>query len=83
MRPNRKGLIPADKYTDLIRTCTKGKRIEEMDIPLKIVAVDLMSRKKILFDRGDTALAVRASSAIPGVFTPVKMGDKMCIRDSF
>ena len=79
VRPNRKGLIPADKYTDLIRTCTKGKRIEEMDIPLKIVAVDLMSRKKILFDRGDTALAVRASSAIPGVFTPVKMVDMLLV----
>lgn len=79
VRPNRKGLIPADKYTDLIRTCSKGKRIEEMDIPLKIVAVDLIGRKKIIFDRGDTALAVRASSAIPGVFTPVKMGDMLLV----
>ncbi len=79
VRPNRKGLIPADKYTDMIRTCTKRKRIEEMDIPLKIVAVDLISWKKIIFDRGDTALAVRASSAIPGIFTPVPMGDMLLV----
>jgi NTE family protein len=79
VRPGRKGLIPADGYTDLIRTCTRGKRIEEMDIPLKIVAVDLNSRKKIVFDRGDTATAVRASSAIPGIFTPVSMGDMLLV----
>lgn len=82
VRPNRKGFIPAQGYVDLIRTCTRGKKIEEMDIPLKIVAVDLISHKKIVFDRGDTALAVRASSAIPGVFTPVKMGN-MLLVDGF
>ncbi|MEG1661828.1 MAG: hypothetical protein RR332_04855, partial [Clostridiales bacterium] len=58
IRPSRKGLIPADGYTELIRTCTRGKKIEEMDIPLKIVAVDLLSWNKIVFDKGDTALAV-------------------------
>ena len=82
VRPNRKGFIPAQGYIDLIRTCTGGKNIEEMDIPLKIVAVDLISYKKIVFDRGDTALAVRASSAIPGVFTPVRMGN-MLLVDGF
>ena len=82
VRPNRKGFIPADGYSELIRTCTCGKRIEEMDIPLRIVAVDLISHKKIIFTKGDTALAVRASSAIPGVFTPVKMG-KMLLVDGY
>jgi len=82
VRPNRKGLIPADGYTDMIRLCTSGKRIEEMNIPLKIVAVDLISRKKVLFGKGDTAIAVRASSAIPGMFTPVEMGD-MLLADGF
>ncbi len=79
VRPSLKGLIPADAYTEFIRTCTKGKRIEEMDVPLKIVATDLISRKKIVFSQGDTAIAVRASSAIPGYFTPVKMGDMLLV----
>jgi len=82
VRPSRKGLIPADKYTELIHTCVGGKRIEEMNIPLKIVAVDLISWKKIVFDKGETAMAVRASSAIPGVFTPVKMGN-MLLADGY
>ena len=82
VRPSRSGLIPATGYTELIHTCVKGKKIEEMEIPLKIVAVDLVSRKKVVFDKGETAPAVRASSAIPGVFTPVKMGE-MLLVDGF
>ena len=82
IRPRKSGLIPATGYTELIHTCVKGKKIEEMDIPLKIVAVDLVSWKKVVFDKGETAVAVRASSAIPGVFTPVKMGD-MLLVDGF
>lgn len=82
VRPSRKGLVPAEGYTELIHTCVKGKKIEEMDIPLRIVAVDLVSWKKVVFERGETAPAVRASSAIPGVFTPVKMGD-MLLVDGF
>ena len=82
VRPRRSGLIQADDYTELIHTCVKGKKIEEMDIPLKIVAVDLVSWKKVVFDKGETAPAVRASSAIPGVLTPVKMGD-MLLADGF
>lgn len=79
VRPSRKGLIPAEGYTELIRICTKGQPIEKLRIPIKLVAVDLVSRKCILFDRGDTATAVRASSAIPGVFTPVEMGDMVLV----
>lgn len=79
VRPSRKGLIPADGYIDFIRTCTKGRRIEEMRIPIKLVAVDLISRKRILFDAGDTAIAVRASSAVPGIFTPVEMGNMVLV----
>jgi len=82
VRPGKMGLVPADGYTELIRICTKGKKIEELDLPVKIVAVDLMSYSRVLFDEGDTAIAVRASSAIPGVFTPVEMGD-MVLVDGF
>ncbi len=82
LRPGRKGLISGHGYAELIHTCTKGKKIEQMDIPLKIVAVDLISWQKVVFDQGDTAIAVKASSAIPGVFNPVKYKD-MLLVDGF
>jgi NTE family protein len=43
-------------------------------MPLGIVATDLASGEGIVFRRGDTGLAVRASSAIPALFQPVRIG---------
>jgi NTE family protein len=45
-----------------------------MRLPLGIVATDLDSGAPILFQRGDTGAAVRASSAVPAVFQPVRIG---------
>ena len=45
-----------------------------MRIPLGIAATDLDSGEGILFQRGDTGTAVRASSAVPAVFQPVRIG---------
>src|SRR5438309_10241922 len=47
-----------------------------MKVPLGIVATDLDSGQPILFQRGDTGLAVRASSAVPAVFQPVRIGTR-------
>ena len=47
-----------------------------MKIPLGIAATDLDSGEGILFRRGDTGTAVRASSAVPAVFQPVKIGPR-------
>jgi NTE family protein len=45
-----------------------------MPLRLGIVATDLNSGQGVLFQRGDTGTAVRASSAVPAVFLPVKIG---------
>ncbi|MEG1500625.1 MAG: patatin-like phospholipase family protein [Clostridiales bacterium] len=82
VRPSRMGMIPADGYQELISVCTKNARIENAVIPLRIVAVDLVSWQKIIFTEGDMATAVRASSAVPGAITPVKMGD-MLLADGY
>lgn len=79
VRPSRMGMIPADGYRDMVRAVTGGRRLEEMNIPCGIVAVDLVSRQKIVFRRGDTGLAVRASSAIPGIFTPVQLNGMVLV----
>ncbi len=50
-----------------------------MPIPLKIVTVDLVSGEKVVLESGPIALAVQASSAIPGVFLPVSYGDKILV----
>ena len=66
-----RGLIRGEALARYVREHTGGKRIEQMRIPLGIVATRLDTGEPILFRRGDPGLAVRASSAVPAVFQPV------------
>ena len=71
-----RGLIRGEALARYVREQTGGKSIEQMKLPLGIVATDLDSGAAILFQRGDTGMAVRASSAVPAVFQPVKIGTR-------
>ncbi|MES2099856.1 MAG: patatin-like phospholipase family protein [Pseudomonadota bacterium] len=69
-----RGLIRGEGLAKYVRDHTGGLRIEQMRLPLGIVATDLDSGEAILFQRGDPGVAVRASSAVPAVFQPVRIG---------
>jgi len=56
-----------------------GKLIEQLPIAFAAAATRLPDRKLVLFNRGDAGLAVRASGASPGQFSPVKIGDLMYV----
>ena len=73
--PSR-GLIRGEALARYVREQTGGVNIEQMKMPLGIVATDLDSGAGMLFRRGDTGVAVRASSAVPAVFQPVKIGTR-------
>ena len=69
-----RGLIRGEGLARYVRDNTSGRSIEHMRIPLGIVATDLDSGQPILFQIGDPGVAVRASSAVPAVFQPVRIG---------
>ncbi|MES3015854.1 MAG: patatin-like phospholipase family protein [Pseudomonadota bacterium] len=69
-----RGLIRGEGLAKYVRDHTAGLRIEQMKLPLGIVATDLDSGDAVLFQRGDPGVAVRASSAVPAVFQPVRIG---------
>ncbi len=71
-----RGLIRGEALARYVREHTGGRTIEQMRLPLGIVATDLDSGQAILFQRGDPGAAVRASSAVPAVFQPVKIGTR-------
>ncbi|MBC7715428.1 MAG: patatin-like phospholipase family protein [Pseudorhodobacter sp.] len=71
-----RGLIRGEALAKYIRDHVAGKSIEQMRIPLGIVATDLDTGAPILFRRGDPGVAVRASSAVPAVFQPVRIGTR-------
>ena len=69
-------LLKGEALARFIRTQTAGRQIENMRLPLGIVAADLQSGAPILFRRGDPGTAVRASSAVPAVFEPVRINGR-------
>src|SRR3972149_6274949 len=50
-----------------------------MRIPFYAVATDIQSGQEIVFGRGNTGMAVRASCSIPGIFRPVKIANRMYV----
>jgi NTE family protein len=62
------------RLRDLFRRLGGELLIEEMRIPLAVVAADILSRREIVFRRGLAWRALMASTAIPGIFPPHRMG---------
>jgi NTE family protein len=71
-----RGMFRGEALGRYVNELVAGRLIENMPIPLGIVATDLNSGEALLFQRGDTGTAVRASSAVPAVFLPVKISGR-------
>ena len=69
-----RGMLRGDALARYVNQQVNNKLMESMLIPLGIVATDLHTGQGVLFRQGDTGMVVRASSAVPSVFTPVKIG---------
>ncbi|WP_411878312.1 patatin-like phospholipase family protein [Polaromonas sp. YR568] len=71
-----RGMFRGDALARYVNDLVANRTMENMAIPLGIVATDLNSGQAVLFQRGDTGTAVRASSAVPAVFLPVKINGR-------
>ena len=71
-----RGMFRGEALARYVNELVSSRLIENMAIPLGIVATDLSSGEALLFQRGDTGTAVRASSAVPAVFLPVKISGR-------
>lgn len=73
------GVFKGEALQNYINKTINHLPLEKMKIPFGAVATDLNNGLPILFQRGNTGLAVRASSAVPSVFQPVKIGERMYV----
>lgn len=73
------GFIAGKRVKELIRIFTFGKKLEELKIPVGIVATDIVSGEKVVFTEGPIAEAVRASISIPGIFVPEKINGRLLV----
>ncbi len=64
------GLIKGEAVMETLREFVGEHRIEDLPIPLTIVATDPRARREVWLNRGDLFDAIRASIAVPTVFTP-------------
>lgn len=73
------GILSNAKLGKLLRKSLGEKKIEEAKIPLAIIATDISNGEKIVLKKGSVVQAVMASTCIPGVFSPIKLDEKLLV----
>jgi NTE family protein len=77
------GLISGQQlWLELARLCWPVNGVKDFsrfNIPFKCIATDVTTGEIVTLDTGDVVTAIRASMAIPSVFTAVKIGDKQLV----
>lgn len=73
--PDR-GFIKGEALQNFINKVVRNQPIEKLRKPFAAVATDLQSGEMVVFQRGNTGQAVRASSSVPGVFQPVSINGR-------
>jgi NTE family protein len=67
------GFISGSRGVDFLeRIALRDKKFSDLKIPFAAVATDIKTGTKVILDHGSVIKAVRASFAIPGIFTPVR-----------
>lgn len=73
------GPVQGAKLEAFVDQAAKVKKIEDTKIPFYPIATDLNTGETIILEKGSLAKAIRASSAIPGIFVPVVFGNRTLV----
>ena len=73
------GLVDDRLILDRLRVAFGGHTFEETRIPLYLTATDFHNGEQVVFSSGNLVDAIRASIAIPYVFRPWKVGDRLFV----
>jgi NTE family protein len=77
-----KGLVTGVQLETVLRKLSKVKgyhHFDELPIPLRVVATDLVTGKAVIFDAGELANVMRASMSVPGAVAPAEFGGMMLV----
>lgn len=75
-RASRLGLISGKRLEQLLQRIFESGQLEQLKIPMAIVATDLDTGDPVVFKQGNLVEAIRASCAFPGLFEPVQIGTR-------
>lgn len=73
------GFLKGEKLENYVNFMLGNTPIEKLRIPFYAVATDIRTGEEVIFGKGNTGTAVRASCSIPGVFKPVVIGNSMYV----
>ncbi len=73
--PDR-GFIRGEALQNFVNKALSNRTMNALPRKLAVVATDLRSGELVVLSSGDVGLAVRASSSVPGVFQPVRIGNR-------
>jgi NTE family protein len=69
-------LITGERLKSSLDSQLSGLQIEDLPLKFAAVATEVGSGHEVWLQRGELALAIRASYALPGIFEPVRIGDR-------
>jgi len=75
----RSGLIEGNKLTALLAEIVGEVELTELALPFRAVSTNLMTGEEVVVVDGDLVEAIRASIAVPGIFTPARRGDDLLV----
>lgn len=73
------GILDADGFLEFVGRRIEAREFSDLEIPLKIVATDYWTGETVVLEEGDLFQAIKASMAVPGLFSPVEHGDWLLI----
>jgi NTE family protein len=78
-----RGLVQGQKLTQILRSLTlpvaQIQRFDDLAIPFRAIATDIVTGERVILDHGDLTTAMRASLSAPGVFAPVDLDGRMLV----
>jgi len=75
----RAGLSSGNELRRYLFDLLGERKIEDLPIPYAAVTCDIDTGETVILDRGSLVDAVRASTAIPGVFHPLRHGERLLV----
>jgi len=69
----RSGLLSGKNFMHLLKDVIPVHTVSGLSVPFAAVATDLLTEKQVVLDSGNLFDAIRASIAIPGIFTPMRL----------
>ena len=73
------GLLDPDGFLEYLAEKIEARTFSDLAIPLEVVATDYWTGNSVVLKEGDLFTAVKASMAVPGLFSPVQLGKRLLI----